>query len=55
MVQPGAEYEALVSEVISKFKELRDPVTGEKLFARVGRARRFIQALRMEFCSLTLS
>jgi predicted AlkP superfamily phosphohydrolase/phosphomutase len=38
IVQPGAEYEALVSEVISKFKELRDPATGEKLFARVGRA-----------------
>jgi len=38
IVQPGAEYEALVSEVISKFKELRDSATGEEFFARVGRA-----------------
>jgi predicted AlkP superfamily phosphohydrolase/phosphomutase len=37
IVQPGIEYENLVSEVIAKFREIRNPQTGEKLLAVVGR------------------
>jgi len=37
IVQPGAEYENLVSELISKFRNVRHPKTGEPLFIRVGR------------------
>ncbi len=37
IVRPGAEYEGVVAELISKFRELRHPETAENLFARVGR------------------
>ncbi len=37
IVQPGAEYESLVSELIAKFQTLRHPETKEKLFTRVAR------------------
>jgi predicted AlkP superfamily phosphohydrolase/phosphomutase len=38
-VEPGAEYESLVSEVIAKLQELRHPRTGEKFLTRVARGR----------------
>jgi predicted AlkP superfamily phosphohydrolase/phosphomutase len=37
IVQPGAEYENLVSDLIAKFQDVRHPQTGEKLFVRVAR------------------
>jgi predicted AlkP superfamily phosphohydrolase/phosphomutase len=37
IVQAGEEYERVVSDVITRFKEVRHPQTGEKLFLRVGR------------------
>ena len=37
VVQPGAEYESLVTELISKFRDVRHPKTGEPLFTRVAR------------------
>jgi predicted AlkP superfamily phosphohydrolase/phosphomutase len=39
IVQPGIEYENLVSELIAHFQEIRHPRTGEKLLARVARGR----------------
>jgi predicted AlkP superfamily phosphohydrolase/phosphomutase len=38
-VEPGAEYESLVSDIIDKFQGLKHPQTGEKLFNRVARGR----------------
>jgi len=38
-VEPGPEYENLVSELIKKFKEIKHPRTGEKLLADVARGR----------------
>jgi predicted AlkP superfamily phosphohydrolase/phosphomutase len=38
-VEPGAEYENLVSDVIAKIQELRHPTTGEKLLSKVARGR----------------
>jgi len=38
-VEPGAEYESLVSDVMSKLGELRHPLSGEKLFTKVARGR----------------
>lgn len=39
IVEPEAEYEQLVSDLISKFRQLRHPVTGEKLLREVARGR----------------
>jgi predicted AlkP superfamily phosphohydrolase/phosphomutase len=39
IVQPGAEYENLVSELIAHFQEIRHPHTGERLLTRVARGR----------------
>jgi predicted AlkP superfamily phosphohydrolase/phosphomutase len=36
-VQPGAQYEALVSDLVARFQDIRQPRTGEKLFVRVAR------------------
>lgn len=36
-VQPGPEYDAVVSDLISRFSEVRDPKTGKKLIARAAR------------------
>lgn len=36
-VQPGAEYEAVRSEIIRRLRELRDPATGEKVVETVYR------------------
>jgi predicted AlkP superfamily phosphohydrolase/phosphomutase len=38
-VEPGTEYENLVSEVMAKLRDLRHPRTGENLFAKVARGR----------------
>jgi predicted AlkP superfamily phosphohydrolase/phosphomutase len=38
-VDPGPEYEDLVSEVLARFQDLRHPRTGEELFERVARGR----------------
>jgi len=38
-VEPGAEYEHLVSEVVARFQELRHPQTRERLFDRVARGK----------------
>jgi len=37
IVQPGAEYENLVADLIAKFQDVRHAQTGEKLFVRVAR------------------
>ena len=37
IVQPGAEYETLVSELIARFQDIRHPRTSERLLARVAR------------------
>ena len=37
IVQPGAEYESLISELRTRFKDLRHPHTGERLLMRVAR------------------
>ncbi len=37
LVQPGPEYDAIISDLISRFNELRDPGSGEKLIARAAR------------------
>ncbi len=36
-VKPGAEYENLVSELLKKFNDMRNPSNGQKLFNRVAR------------------
>src|SRR4029077_16459189 len=36
-VMPGFDYEQLVSEVVSRFQNVRHPETGERLIARVAR------------------
>lgn len=36
-VEPGPEYEDLVSEVVARFQQLRHPHKGERLFHRVAR------------------
>lgn len=38
-VEPGAEYEQLISELISRFRELTHPITGEKLLKDAARGR----------------
>jgi len=38
-VEPGAEYEAVVTDVVNRFREVRNPQNGEKLFTRVDRGR----------------
>jgi predicted AlkP superfamily phosphohydrolase/phosphomutase len=37
IVPPGVEYESLVSELVSRFRDLRHSETGEKLLSRVAR------------------
>jgi predicted AlkP superfamily phosphohydrolase/phosphomutase len=37
IVQPGSEYESIVSDLIAKFQDIRHPDTGEKLLVRVAR------------------
>jgi predicted AlkP superfamily phosphohydrolase/phosphomutase len=37
IVPPGAEYETLISELITRFQDIRHPRTGEKLLVRVAR------------------
>jgi len=37
LVQPGAEYESLVNDLILRFRKTRHPETSESLFARVDR------------------
>jgi predicted AlkP superfamily phosphohydrolase/phosphomutase len=37
MVAPGAEYEALVTDLIERFHNIRDPKSGDKLLTRVAR------------------
>jgi predicted AlkP superfamily phosphohydrolase/phosphomutase len=37
IVQPGEEYEALLADLISRFREIRHPKTGEKLLQDVVR------------------
>src|SRR5262249_38271628 len=36
-VKPGLEYESLVSELIARFSEMKNPQDGQRLFARVAR------------------
>ena len=37
IVQPGDEYESLISDLVTRFRDLRHPQTGAKLLARVAR------------------
>jgi predicted AlkP superfamily phosphohydrolase/phosphomutase len=37
IVQPGDEYESLISDLVARFRDLRHPQTGAKLLARVAR------------------
>ena len=37
IVEPGAEYERIVSDLIARFSQIKHPVTGEKLYRRVAR------------------
>ena len=37
IVQPGAEYESLISDLVSRFRDLRHSETGAKLLTRVAR------------------
>lgn len=37
VVEPGPQYQALVSELISRFKQIAHPVTGERLIAEAAR------------------
>jgi predicted AlkP superfamily phosphohydrolase/phosphomutase len=36
-VEPGAEYESIVADLIKRFRDLRNPKTGERLFSAVAR------------------
>ena len=38
-VKPGAEYESLVSELIARFRDMKNPRDGRRLFTRVARGK----------------